>query len=161
MTVVYENNISVWGGITQFMFQNKQFHYSPFTYTWGSHVTGLTSDDLREKIRDMQNVSIRELATVWRLHLPDKDCLTLTKLRHFVTVQRFTYDVIGQWCDFTWKWKKNIMSCLNGVSVMPSSNSPSQTAPGKLWENRWGKGGTPLIHYFFHFSQTSNLNLLT
>ena len=28
----------------------------------------------------------------------------VANLRHFLTVQSFTYDVTGQWTDLTWKW---------------------------------------------------------
>ena len=49
------------------------------------------------------------------------------KLQHFVTVRRFTYDVICQWPDLIWKWKYFVISGLNGVSVMLSFSSPSQT----------------------------------
>ena len=52
---------------------------------------------------------------------------SVAKLQHFVTLRRFTYDVIGQWPDPIWKWKHFVISGLNGVSVMPSFSSPSQT----------------------------------
>ena len=66
---------------------------------------------------------------------------SVANLRHFVTVRRFTYDVISQWFDLTWKWKKLIMSGLNGKLVMPNFSSLSQTAPEQSRENRMR--GTP------------------
>ena len=41
---------------------------------------------------------------------------SVAKLQHFVTVRRYTFDVIGQWPDLTWEWKKFITFGLNNVS---------------------------------------------
>ena len=62
-------------------------------------MTDLTSDGLSEKIRDIQNVNIRGF-----LHSESFIFVqeifpvigSVAKLRHFVTVWRFTYDVIGK-----------------------------------------------------------------
>ena len=65
----------------------------------GGHVTGLTSDDLHEKIRDIQKVSIRILLLSESFSFLRKIAPAIgiiAKLRHFVTVRKLTYDVIGQ-----------------------------------------------------------------
>ena len=74
---------------------------------------------------------------VWRFWERLSVIGSVAKMSHFVTVPRFTYDVISRWPDLKMR-KKFITSGLSGGSVMPSVSSLSQTAPEQLRANRLG-----------------------
>ena len=91
-------------------------------------------------------VSTWGLVTFSKFHLPKKDCLPLAALRScgifFVTVRRFTYEVIGKWPDMTWKWKKTITSGVNGDQSCQKSALYRKRFP-RVSEKTVGSGTTP------------------
>ena len=68
-----------------FCYKISDFSVFPYAYNKGGDVTGLTLDDLYEKIHDIWNVSTQGLSTFWKLHFLQEDCLALVTLEmsHF------------------------------------------------------------------------------
>ena len=91
-------------------------------------------------------LKIREFDQFCKFHLPVIDLLALMELRCcdvFETVQRLTYDAIGQWPDLTWKWgwchKIRLESKVRYTNLKPSITSA--LTPTLLCSN-----GLPHIH---------------
>ena len=111
MIVGYDNNIwCVLVRIISFIMQNEQFPYSPICY-----VTDLISDDLHEKSEIQKEMWVpgnsllsESVIFLRKITWHRQRCI----VTYFVTVRRFTYAVIDQFPDLTWKWKC-IMSGLN------------------------------------------------
>ena len=67
------------------------------------------------KIRDMQNVGTCRLDTFWKIHLPEKDSLSLAVLRSCNILWPCGGLLMTPLVsDLTWKWKELITSGLNG-----------------------------------------------
>ena len=81
---------------------------------------------------------------------------SVAKLRHFVTVRRFTYTVIGKWPDLIWKWKVNNVRLERGIShakfqpftVNVSGGNREKTRLG-LTPTLLGQRGLVLLVYLF------------
>ena len=100
-------------GIGLYHFNSKIISFSIFPLTYNGKVTWLTWPQvIRVKNPRYANVSPRVFTRFRKFHLPAADEISSScgrgldsaaKSRHFLAVQRFTYDVIGQWPDLAWK----------------------------------------------------------
>ena len=140
---------SVWQQSLMCLSSNCAIYVAKWAVLWAydgqGHVTDLTSDGLYEKFDIYKMwvpggllifgsfIFLRKIACHWQRY----------KVATFCDRAEFTYDFISKWPDFTWKWKKLIMSGLNGELLILGFMSLSQTVLEQLRENCMGVAPTP------------------
>ena len=135
------------------MLQNEQFQYFPQRLIMGE-VTWLAWPQMtcmkKSQIYKMWILKpgasyFLKVASSWE-RLPAID--SVAKLRHFMTVRRFTYNAIGQWPDLTWKGYNVRLE--RGVSraKLSSANCSGAIASNSSWGGAlipFGRRGLTLI----------------
>ena len=149
------------------MLQNKQFQYSPIGRLIMGKATRLSwlqmtyIENPRYTNCEYPEVYyFRKVSSSWE-RLPVIG--SVANLQHFVTMRRFTYGVIGQWPDLTWKWKKKfvmsdltcsdlkmkcfIWSGLNGGGVGHDKFQLSIANGSRAIARKPSRGGVPWHHH--------------